>query len=392
LLVARTVEPAGFAIFTAVLGILTIGAVVLQALQWAIAKLSADYALKSNSDALGDLIALWLPWVLIFGVVLAPASVVSAIWLGLFSDNPLPLAASLGFGVIATAPLAFEYGVLQGLAKYGWFAVANVSVAVARLAVGGLLLAFGGGVSGALFGVAAANLLGACVGAWPLRTFIRRPRATWTGLPAVPRETRLFSVTAIAFLCSAILLNVDTVVSPALIGTREAAIYAAAATLVRPIRLIAAFGSYLVFQYTTRARANGSSASRPLAIVSAVIVVADMPFAALVFVDPEFVLSLTVGAGYANAGDASRVYLCAAIVQSVVSLAVVSFVARDKTWITVALAVGILFEAVGAVVVAQSAMGLAAVVLVAAVVSLVLGLAPLVVDWIRQKELGGRAV
>jgi O-antigen/teichoic acid export membrane protein len=384
ILVARTLEPAGFALFTAITSILTISAVLIQALQWAIAKLVSEHAAQKDMSGLSALIGRWLPWVLAFGLLLAPAAVASGIALGLFSDSSAP--AALALAVVATALLAFEYGILQGLARYGWFAIANLTVALGRLAVGGVLLALGGGLFAALAGVACANLLGAAAAALPLRQFIRSRLPTAIGLSGVTREARVFATAAVAFLCSAVLLNVDTVVAPNIIGTREAATYAAAATLTRPIRLVAAFGSYLLFQYTTRARVSRANVGRPLAVVSALVLLADAPFVIAVLVDPEIVLSYTVGGAYGDAGETSRLYLGAAVIQSLLSLSVVSFIARDKTWITWALAIGISIELLGAIVTAHTAVELAVVVLASALIAQVVALVPPALEWVRVKR------
>jgi O-antigen/teichoic acid export membrane protein len=386
IVVARSLDPASFALFTAITSILTISAVLIQALQWAIAKLAAEHAAQGNTDVLAALTARWLPWVLVLGVSVAPLAVACGVALGLFSSNSMAPAFALSVGVLATAPLAFEYGILQGLAKYGWFAIANLTVAVGRLAVGGGLLILGGGLSAAVAGVAFANLLGVAAAALPLRRFLRARLPSATDLSEVTREAGAVATAAVAFLCSAVLLNIDTVVAPNIIGTGQAAIYAAAATLTRPIRLVAAFGAYLLFQYTMRARANGEGAGRPLVFVSALVLLVDAPFALAVMADPDLVLRFTVGGAYAEAGETSRLYVGAAIVQTILSLTVVSFVARGITWITWALIAGIAVEVVGAVASARTAVDLAIVMITSAVIAQALAFAPSAIDWFRLRR------
>ncbi|MGH2498577.1 MAG: hypothetical protein ACRDF0_00560, partial [Candidatus Limnocylindria bacterium] len=202
---ARLLRPEEYAILTALFGILLVEAIGAQVIQAATAKLAAQYRAHDDDDALHIFVRRWTrrialvvaPAALV--VMLAAGGIATALSLSTFS------VVLLGLTLALNGLLTFTLGLLQGLARYGWFGAFLILQAGARLTLGVVLVTAGHGVDGAFLGATAALLIAAAGTFLPLGPLFRAARAAVAEASLAPSETRFFVLSAVVLLAYAAL-------------------------------------------------------------------------------------------------------------------------------------------------------------------------------------------
>src|ERR1700716_3125400 len=146
---ARLLAPNDYAILTALFGILILESLSAQVIQSATARIAAQYRAHDQDAALHVFVRRWTRRILI-GVGLPAGAAVAIAGLAPFVGPALSLPVSsvvlLGVALFIAAPLTFTGGLLQGLGRFGWFGWYFIVQAVARLAIGVVLVWIGFGV------------------------------------------------------------------------------------------------------------------------------------------------------------------------------------------------------------------------------------------------------
>lgn len=254
-------------------------------------------------------------------------------------EHPWGAAAILPIGVIWLG-LCLQRGVLQGLHAYAPVARSLLAEAGGRLGFSLLLVAAGGGVTGAYLGQALA--FGATM-VW-LWFVLRRRLGPPAEHPPHPLS-RLFAenwrpMAALALLGA--LQNIDVIVVKHQLGSPRAGSYAAAAVAAKTFVWVAiGIGLHLLPEATRRA-ANGLD-PRPVLLralqIAALIAVPALLVFALV---PSLVLRLAFGEEYTNAADALVVLGAAMTMLAVTYLTAQYLIALGRTafvWVLAAIAV-----------------------------------------------------
>jgi O-antigen/teichoic acid export membrane protein len=365
---ARLLRPEDYAILTAFFALLILEQLGGQVVQSATAKLAAQYRAHGDDAALHVFVRRWLRRILLTAGV--PAALV--VLLAFFVTIP-PLTSFavglLGATLFLAILLTFTLGLLQGLARFGWFGSVYIAMALVRLVAGvGLVLYLsrpggpGDPVNGAFLGAAAALAVGALGTLLPLAPLLRAARGAIHEHDLGRAETRFFFLAAVIFLGYAALTFIDGLLAPWRIP-REAGDYAATVTMGKIVLFAPIAVGFLLLERTSRSHALGRDPDRYLFVALAFVLVTSGAVAVAYLLAPGFFTQLIVGEQYDGAAPLIRLYGVAALSNALLSLWIAYFVGRGWMLIGGVIALAVLAELVLLLAVAQDAAAMVAVVL-----------------------------
>lgn len=365
---ARLLRPEEYAILTAFFAVLILESVGGQVVQSATAKLVAQYSARGEEPALHAFVRRWLRRILVGVGLLALAIVALASVLTVEPLSPFAVAV-LGATLFLAILLTFTLGLLQGLARFGWFGSVFIAMALTRLVVGvGLVLALSGPgaptepVNGAFLGAAAALLVGAVGTLVPLAPLLGRARGAVHEIDLGRVETRFFLLAAVIFLGYAALTFVDGLVAPWRIPD-EAGAYAATITMGKIVLFAPIAVGFLLLERTSRADALGEDPDRYLFLALGFVLVTSGAVSVAYLVAPASITQIIVGDQYPGTQELVGPYGVAALSNALLSLWIAYFVGRGRMRIGAVIALAVVGELALLLVVARDAATMVRIVL-----------------------------
>jgi len=341
---ARLLRPEDYAILTALFGILILESLAAQVIQSATARLAAQYKARGEEAALHVFVRRWSTRVLVGASLPALLVVITAPVVGPALALPAASVALLGVALWLAAPLTFTGGLLQGLGHFGWFGWYFIVQAVARLAIGVLLVEAGAGVSGAFIGAVAALAVALLLSLIPLVPLFRAARGAVHEIELGAGETRFFLLAAVIMLAYAALTNMDAIASRALLSAADAGAYAGAITMAKVVLFAPIAVGFILLERTARAQARGLDTDRPLFIALAFVLVTSGGLTIAYLVAPAFFTRVVVGAQYPLAATLIGPYAVAALLNALLSLWIAHFIGRGEMRVGLLLAVAVAAE------------------------------------------------
>ncbi len=365
---ARLLRPDEYAGLTAFFAVLILEQTGGQVVQSATARLVAQHAAHGDDPALHSFVRRWTTRILLLGGVPALVVIVAAPFIRIAAFSPFAVA-TLGATVFLAAVLTFTLGLLQGLARFGWFGSVYIAMALARLVVGVSLVLLFTQVQtplrpqhGAFLGAAAALLVGAAGTLIPLTPLLRAARGTVHEIHVARSEVRFFLLAAVIFLAYAALTFVDGLIAPLRIPA-EAGAYAATITMAKVILFAPIAVGFILLERTSHADALGRDPDRYLFASLGFVLVTSGAVAAAYLVAPAFFTNIIVGTQYPLTASLIGPYGVAALSNALLSLWVAYFVGRGMMGFGVLLAAAVATEIFLIVVAASDAATLVRVVL-----------------------------
>ena len=341
---ARLLRPEDYAILTALFGILILESLAAQVIQSATARLAAQYKARGEDAALHVFVRRWSTRVLVGASLPALLVVITAPVVGPALALPAASVALLGVALWLAAPLTFTGGLLQGLGHFGWFGWYFIVQAVARLAIGVLLVEAGAGVSGAFIGAVAALAVALLLSLIPLVPLFRAARGAVHEIELGAGETRFFLLAAVIMLAYAALTNMDAIASRALLPAADAGAYAGAITMSKVVLFAPIAVGFILLERTARAQARGLDTDRPLFVALAFVLVTSGGLTIAYLVAPAFFTRVVVGAQYPLAAALIGPYAVAALLNALLSLWIAHFIGRGEMRVGLLLAVAVAAE------------------------------------------------
>jgi len=341
---ARLLDPGDYAILTALFGVLILESLSAQVIQSATARLAAHYRAHDDSPALHVFVRRWTRRILLIGGPPALALALAAPFLGPLLSLPVPDVALLGLALFIAAPLTFTGGLLQGLGRFGWFGWYFIIQAVARLAIGVVLVAFGLGVTGAFIGALAALVAGLLLSIVPLAPLFRAARGAVHAAELGAAETRFFLLASVIMLAYAALTNIDSVASRALLPVGDAGAYAATITMAKVVLFAPIAIGFILLERTARAHAKGQDTDRALFASLGFVLATSGLVAVAYLVAPEFLTRVVVGDQYPLTPALIGPYAVAALLNALLSLWIAHFIGRGEMRFGLLLALGVVAE------------------------------------------------
>ena len=365
---ARLLRPEDYAILTAFFAMLILEQLGGQVVQSATAKLAAQYRAHRDEAALHVFVRRWMRRILVAAGLPAAAVLLLAFLVPIPPLSPFAVAL-LGATLFLAIVLTFTLGLLQGLARFGWFGTVFIAMALVRLVVGValvLLLSAPGApmspVNGAFLGAAAALVVGTLGTLVPLAPLLRAARGAMHEHDLGRAETRFFVLAAVIFMGYAALTFVDGLLSPWLIPS-EAGDYAATVTMGKIVLFAPIAVGFLLLERTSRTHALGGDPDRYLFLALSFVLATSGAVAVAYLVAPALFTSLIVGTQYAGAPALIRLYGVAALSNALLSLWIAYFVGRGWMRVGAVIAAGVTAELVLLLAVARDAAAMVQVVL-----------------------------
>jgi len=344
ILMARLLRPDDYAILTALFGVLILESLAAQVIQSATARLAAQYKARDEEAALHVFVRRWTTRVLVGASIPALVVVAASPVVGPALALPTGSVALLGVALWLAAPLTFTSGLLQGLGDFGWFGWNFIVQAVARLAIGVLLVEAGAGVGGAFFGAVAALAVGLLLSLVPLVPLFRAARGAVHEIEFGPAETRFFLFASVIMLAYAALTNMDAIASRALLPAAGAGAYAGAITMAKVVLFAPIAVGFILLERTARAQARGEDTDRMLFIALAFVLVTSGAVTVAYLTAPVFFTGVVVGAQYPGAATLIGPYAVAALLNALLSLWIAHFIGRGEMRFGLLLALAVAAE------------------------------------------------
>lgn len=345
---SRALSTTGYGELTALLAFSVVLAVPTGAAQTVIAERVAVHMADGRIDRVRYLVRHALAHVGVIAV-LGGAIYIAAIPLVVkaFSLEHWGPAAALAPLIVLAFIQPVALGVLQGLDRFRAFGVMLMCIAVGRIAFGLPWALAGGGAGGALAGQALGMLVVLLTAGWLMRDLLlpRGSGAARSGFKRKP-DTRTVSASA-AFVCFAVISNLDIVLAKIFMSGHDSGIYAALATIGKVVLFLPAAVAVVMVPNAARAEMSAGESSRVLRVaamfVGGIAVVAAIP----AVLAPHLVIDLMFGSKYSEASQGILPMVIAGGALAMTNLLVVYAVAiRDKRW-TLLLVIGVTLQVVG---------------------------------------------
>lgn len=368
-IMARLLEPAEYAILTALFGILILESLSAQVIQSATARLAAQYRARGEEAALHVFVRRWTRRILLGAGVPAVAIAAAAPLIGAALALPIPTVVLLGGALFLAAPMTFTGGLLQGLGRFSWFGWYFIVQAVARFAIGVTLVWLGFGVTGAFIGAMTALVAAIVLSLFPLATLFRASRGAVHAVELGPEETRFFLLASVIMLAYAALTNIDAIVGRPLLPAADAGAYAAAITMAKVVLFAPIAVGFILLERTARSHARGEDTDRALFIALAFVLGTSGLVTAAYLIAPAALTRIVVGDQYPLTASLIGPYAIASLLNALLSLWIAHFIGRGEMRFGVLLALGVVAEIALIVLFARDGAGLVRIVLgIAAVV------------------------
>jgi O-antigen/teichoic acid export membrane protein len=389
---ARLLTREQFAILTAFFAVLILEQLGGQVVQSATAKLAAQYHARGEEAALHVFVRRWLRRILIGAGI--PAVVIVALSF-VVAIPQLPAFAVLLTGVtlFLAILLTFTLGLLQGLARFGWFGSLFIAMALTRLVAGVALVVWltrpgapTEPVNGAFLGASLALLVGAVGTLVPLAPLLGAARGAVHEVDLGRDETRFFLLAAVIFFGYAALTFVDGLVAPWRIP-HEAGPYAGAILLGKVVLFAPIAVGLLLLERTSRAHALGQDPDRYLFLALGFVLMTSGVVAVAYIAAPAFFTAIIAGTQYPETAELAGLYGVAALSNALLSLWIAYFVGRGQMFIGALIAVAVLVELSLLIVAAHDAATMVRVVLGVSLAMQAAAVAIYVVGRVRRGRL-----
>ncbi len=366
---ARLLEPADYAILTALFGILILESLSAQVIQSATARLAAQYRARGEEAALHVFVRRWTRRILIGAGLPALAIVAAAPLISAGLALPVASVVLLGVALFIAAPLTFTGGLLQGLGRFSWFGWYFIIQAVARLAVGVALVLLGFGVTGAFVGAMCALVAGLLLSLVPLAPLFRAARGAVHGVELGRAETRFFLLASVIMLAYAALTNLDAIVARAILPPADAGAYAGTITMAKVVLFAPIAVGFILLERTARSHARGEDTDRALFVALAFVLLTSGLVTLAFLIAPDALTRIVVGDQYPTTARLIGPYAIASLLNALLSLWIAHFIGRGEMRFGLLLALGVVAEIVLITLFARDAATLVRVVLTVAAVT-----------------------
>ncbi len=224
------------------------------------AKYVSTLSISGDRAQINDFVRRLTILLLALGVVITVLFMLASGYLSTFFHLGAPreiVLLSLIFLVTFATPL--NQGTLQGMQRFGWYAVTTLLIAFLRLVLSIVFVLLGFGVDGAVLGIVLSGLLTYLVSFIPLRGVLRGPRVHARDLKSLWSYSLLTAITATGIV---ILSSVDTILAKHFLSASDAGLYAGLATIGRTVLFVTSSIAVIMFPRVVMLHQRGESHAR----------------------------------------------------------------------------------------------------------------------------------
>lgn len=296
---SRSLGPADYGILASLFSLLMIVSVPAGTLQTVITKYTSNFKAHKELAKIKMLLIALFTRVSLFGLAGFVLFIFARRYIASFLhiSTTIPVII-LGIALMLAIVSPLLLGVLQGLQKFGHFAVTGIIGALAKLLLGILLVYLGWKVNGAVLGVTLGSLAGILFAIIPLRPIIKQHQSSCDFNP--PQIYGYFLPVAAMLLCLMMLTNVDIILVKHFYSPSQAGNYAAASILAKIIFYLPGAIGIVMFPKTSELHALGEKSMLVLkkSLVYGVVLCGST--LVLYFTIPAFVVKVLFGKQYSS--------------------------------------------------------------------------------------------
>ncbi|HVL91073.1 MAG TPA: glycosyltransferase [Actinomycetota bacterium] len=301
-LMIRLLGTSRYGALAAIVGILTVTAVPLAAVQAVVAKRVANPGGRSEAEVVGSALRFGAAAAISIAVVVTLASPLLSSFLDIgLADTVLALAGL----AVPSCLLPVGRGVLQGRRRFPTLGLSIITAMVGRLAFGLAFVVAGLGLRGAILALVIGEFVALAVTFIPLRTDLVGSRS----MSEVVREMMLDSASAAGALTAFwTLVSIDVVLARAWLPADVAGVYATAAVVGKTVLYLPNAVALLVFPRLAeqpRGLEARRTVVRSLAVVAGVGVLASVGIAAV-----PAAAAFVFGSGFYRASGTAALLAC----------------------------------------------------------------------------------
>jgi len=328
---ARTLQPADFGTFNAVLSLSTVFFAYLVVLPFITTKIVIEHSHETGVQR-SLLRHLLLFFIVLTCTLSSPFYLFThqiATYLNIPDTTPILIyITSLIFGVL----LIFFTGVAQGLHLYTQISFKETFVALSKISF--LLLFFAMGRLNYNFALMAEFAATLGVGIW-MYLLVSKRLSLWepVGLSTNWGHLKRYFIYAVPIGLHSIVMSISTTIDMTLVkhfcSAHDAGIYAAAAAIGRVAYFISGILVTLLFPKVLQESKDGHSSMKTLLTVVGITALAGMSFSAAVWLFPSLLLKLLFGAAYSAGGEIAKILVLSMTLYAILNAIFVFLLAKN---------------------------------------------------------------
>jgi O-antigen/teichoic acid export membrane protein len=250
-------------------------------------------------------------------------------------DSSMPFFA-LALALLVSIPLTFRTSFIRGKKAFGIASLSQLIGAFIKVAFSALLVALGLGVTGAMFGIVAAQIAAFLYAArWAARLGFDRPADTHYGtlpnLKVVASEIKYAGVVFVGLLSITLLMSIDVIVVKYFFDAHTAGLYAGIAAVARIVFFFAVPLSQVLMPMVKQSRPQSENMILLGKSVALTVLICG-PVVGLCWLFPGTVITLLMGASYVQYAELLPVLALVVFIISLVNLVFMYYLTlRQKT-------------------------------------------------------------
>ncbi|MCC7572391.1 MAG: oligosaccharide flippase family protein [Candidatus Methanofastidiosum sp.] len=295
--VARALGPEDYGVFGSLFAFFMILTIPVGTVQTVVSRYTSEYKVKGKYSKIKHLMISAFKKLSKVGfvgfVLMAIFSIPFAMFLKM--SNPIPIII-LGITLFFTFTSPIFRGILQGLQKFNWLSVINVSETFFKLVFGVILITLGFGLNGAILAFSFGYLVPLLVVLFPL-LFLFKERSG----NEIFSFTGIYKYAYLVLLATGILTfmqNIDIILVKHLFSSYEAGIYSAMSNIGKIIFFLGAGLSASLFPKVSELKNNSKVSLRLLKMSVLTLFLLSISFVVCCFLFDELIAKLLFGVSY----------------------------------------------------------------------------------------------
>lgn len=329
IIIGRMLEPEYFGVFSSIVAIGYIIGVFSATLGLLIAKFSAEYRSKEDTNSIYSIFKYATNKFLIIGVVLFVFLTALSPFIGKFLkiDSVIPILI-LNVSLIFSFLIAINRGVLQGTLNFFHFSLSTNIEMFLRIAISAFFVFIGWKVNGALLGLTLGILAAYLLSFIPVNKIFHNAQKKQIDINLIKKYALPLFV---SFLGMTLLYTMDIILVKHYLSDYDTGIYSALSIFGRIIFF--ASGSIALALFPMAAERNASGREHKHLLWGSILIVSaiSLVILALYFFAPEMTIKLFLGSGYLEASSYLALFGLTMFFYSLVNILINYYLSINRT-------------------------------------------------------------
>ncbi|OGH08646.1 MAG: hypothetical protein A2152_03200 [Candidatus Levybacteria bacterium RBG_16_35_6] len=341
---ARNLTKPDYGIYASLIALVTLFTIPAQSLTQIVVRFAGDYFAKGETDKLR---------IFYFRIIKFLFLVASVIFILFFAFSPIiqnflkldnflfvPL---IGFIIAISYISIVNVGFLQGMVKFLFISITQISGAAVRLIVGVILVFMGYRVFGALWASILSFIIVFLLGFIPLKFLIKKVKGTSITIPT--KELLAYGIpSTIAVLSLSSFISIDVVLVKHFFTPFQAGLYGGLSLIGKVIFYLTGIIPTVMFPLIIRRHAKKEPFKRLFYMAFFLVLVPSVLITSFYFVFPLYSVRFFLGAGYKEIVPYLGIFGAYMTIFCLLNVCVYFFLSMRKTLVFIPLLIGSIFQ------------------------------------------------